>query len=105
MKRGEVRWVTFELPNKRRPVLILTRDSAIGYLHALTVAPITRTIRDIPSEIVLGEDDGLSADCAANLDNIQTVPKARLGALVARLSSPRIAEAEEAIRFALGLGE
>ena len=105
MKRGEVRWYTFEPPSKRRPVLILTRDSAIGYLHALTVAPITSTIRDIPSEIVLGQDDGLLTDCAASLDNTQTVPKARLGALVARLSSTRMAEVEEAIRFALGLGD
>jgi mRNA interferase MazF len=73
-----VRWHTFAAPDKRRPVLILTRDSAIGFLNALTVAPITTTMRGIPSEVFLGRADGLPADCAVNLDHIQTVPKAHL---------------------------
>lgn len=75
MRRGEVRWYTFREPDKRRPVLILTRESAISYLNALTVAPITTTIRHIPSEVYLSPDDGLLTECVANLDNIQTVPK------------------------------
>jgi len=75
MRRGEVRWYTFQAPDKRRPVLILTRDSAIGFLNALSVAPITTTVRDIPSEVFLSPEDGLLTDCAANMDNIQTVPK------------------------------
>jgi mRNA interferase MazF len=73
-----VRWHTFAAPDKRRPVLILTRDSAIGFLNALTVAPITTTMRGIPSEVFLGRADGLPADCAVNLDHILTVPKAHL---------------------------
>lgn len=103
MRRGEVRWYTFKAPDKRRPVLILTRNSAIGFLNALTVAPITTTVRDIPSEVLLTPEDGLLTDCAANLDNIQTVPKAKLGSLIAYLSPERMTEVNQAIGFALGL--
>ena len=103
MRRGEVRWYTFKEPDKRRPVLILTRDSAIGFLNALTIAPISTTIRDIPSEVLLTPDDGLLTACAANVDNIQTVPKHKLGSLIAYLSSERMEEVNQAISFALGL--
>jgi mRNA interferase MazF len=102
MKQGEVRWYPFESPDKRRPVLILTRNSAIGFLHALTVAPITTTIRDIPTEVCLTREDGMPSDCAVNLDNIQTVPKSKLGPLIARLSPERMGEVQRAISFALG---
>lgn len=59
MKRGEVRWYTFKAPDKRRPVLVLTRDTAIGFLNSVTVAPITTTIREIPSELYLNQEDGM----------------------------------------------
>ena len=103
MRRGEVRWYTFSAPDKRRPVLILTRDSAISYLNALTVAPITSPVRDIPSEVLLTREDGLEINCAANMDNLQTVPKDKLGSLVATLSGGRMAEVNQAVAFALGL--
>jgi mRNA interferase MazF len=103
MRRGEVRWYTVKAPDKRRPVLILTRDSAIGFLNALTVAPITTTVRDIPSEGFLTPADGLLSDCAANLDNIQTVPKHRLGSVISYLSPEKMEEVDQAIAFALGL--
>ena len=103
MRRGEVRWYTSKTPDKRRPVLILTRNSGIGFLNALTVAPITTTIRDIPSEVFLAQEDGLLTDCAANMDNIQTVPKHRLGSVITYLSSQRMEELNQAIAFALGL--
>ncbi len=103
MRRGEVRWYTFKAPDKRRPVLILTRDSAIPYLNALTVAPITTTVRDIPSEVFLTPEDGLVTNCAANMDNIQTVPKHKLGPLIAYLSPERMAEVNRAVAFALSL--
>jgi mRNA interferase MazF len=102
VRRGEVRWYRFAPPNKRRPVVILTRDSAIDYLGELTVAPITSTIRDIPSEVFLSRSDGLTGDCAANLDHIQTVGKAKIGALIAMLSPQRIQEMRKALLFALG---
>ena len=103
MERGEVRWVTFARPDKTRPVLILTRNSAIRYLNAVTVAQITTTIRGVPSELALSEDDGLPKPCAANFYNLQTVPKAQLGAWITTLSPERMAEADQAIQFALGI--
>lgn len=105
MKRGEIRWFTFAAPDKRRPVLILTRNSAIPVLNALTVAPLTTTMRAIPTEVFLSRADGVLSDCAVNLDRLQTVPKAQLGALIASLSLDRMVEVQAAIRFALGFGD
>ena len=64
MKRGEVRWYRFPRPDKNRPVVILTRDSAFEFLGEVTVAPITSTIRDIPTEVLLSKEDGMPRDCA-----------------------------------------
>jgi mRNA interferase MazF len=105
VNRGDVCWYTFNAPDKRRPVLILTRDSAIGVLNAVTVAPITSTIRSIPTEVILTETDGLPNTCAANFDNLQTVPKSNIGARIARLTSRKMKEAVAAISFALALDE
>lgn len=104
MKRGEVRWYSFASPDKRRPVLILTRDSILQYLGEVTVAPITTTIRDIPSEVRLSQDDGMQNDCAINCDHIQTVAKGRVGSLVTRLSPAHMRAVARAIAFALKLG-
>ena len=103
MKRGEVRWFDFDYPDKRRPVVILTRNSAIGYLTTVTVAPITTTIRRVPSEVFLSQEDGLLTDCAANLHNLQTVAKTKIGALIAVLSEHRMTQIEAALSFALGM--
>jgi mRNA interferase MazF len=103
MRRGEVRWYTFRAPDKRCPVLVLTRDSALSFLNSVTVAPITTTIRDIPSEVYLTRDDGLLTECAANMDNLQTVPKSRVGSLITSLSTARMADVNRAVAFALGL--
>lgn len=103
MERGEIRWYTFAQPDKSRPVLILTRSSAIRHLNAVTVAPITSTMRGVPSELPLGVEDGLTQPCAANFYNLQTVPKAKLGAWITTLTTYRMAQAEEALRFALEL--
>ena len=103
MERGEIRWYTFAEPDKTRPVLILTRSSAIRYLNAVVVAPITTTIRGVPSELRLSVADGMMSDCAANFYNLQTVPKSRIGAWITTLSSQRLAEAEKALQFALGI--
>lgn len=103
MKRGEVRWYRFKAPDKKRPVLILTRDSILEYLGEVTVAPITSTVRDIPSEVPLSESDGMPKDCAVNCDHIQTVSKARVGSLITTLSAARLKEVVGALRFALGL--
>jgi mRNA interferase MazF len=103
VRRGDVYWYLFKAPDKRRPVLILTRDSAIAVLGSVTVAPITSTIRDIPTEIVLTREDGLPKTCAANFDNLQTVQKASLGDRIAHLSAGRMQAAATAIGFALEL--
>jgi mRNA interferase MazF len=105
MRRGEVRWYTFDSPDKRRPVLVLTRNSAIRFLNTLTIAPITTTVRNIPSEVLLGRDEGMPAACAANLDHIQTIPKSRIGPLITALTPSRMEEVEGAIAFALGFGD
>jgi mRNA interferase MazF len=102
MRRGEVRWYAFGPPNKRRPVLVLTRDSAIGFLSMLTVAPITTTMRSIPSEVFLGPADGMPTECAVNLDNIQTVSKAKVGPLITSLPAEQMLEVQRAVGFALG---
>jgi mRNA interferase MazF len=102
LRRGEVRWYEFPRPDKKRPVVILTRDSVLEYLGEATIAPITRTMRGIPSEVPLGPEDGMPRPCAANLDHVQTVARRRLGALVTTLSTQRMAEIREALRFALG---
>jgi mRNA interferase MazF len=102
MRRGEIRWYTFAPPDKRRPVLVLTRNSAVGLMNSLTVAPITSTMRGIPSEVFVGPAEGLATECAVNLDHLQTVPKANLGALIGALSPDRMIEVQRAVAFALG---
>ncbi len=103
MKRGEVRWYTFTHPDKKRPVLILTRDSILEYLGEITVAPVTSTIRDIPSEVVLTKDDGMPRACAVNCDHIQTVAKGRLGSRITTLSEEKMSDVAKSIGFALNL--
>jgi mRNA interferase MazF len=102
VNHGDVCWYTFKTPDKRRPVLILTRDSAIAVLHSVTVAPITYTIRSIPTEVVLTEADGLPSICVANFDNVQTVPKSNIGDRIAQLPRGKMKEAATAASFALG---
>ena len=101
MRRGEVRWYTFKRPDKKRPVLILTRNSALEFLGEVTVAPITSTIRDIPSEVLLTTADGMSKDCAVNLDHLQTVSKGKIGALITTLSFPKLQQVRSSLIFAL----
>jgi mRNA interferase MazF len=100
--RGDVRLCRFEMPDKKRPVLVLTRDSSIGYLATVTVALITSSVRGVPSEVVLNEEDGLKNPCAVNLYNAITVPQTRLGKRVAQLNSSRMSEVCSALRFSLG---
>jgi len=102
MKRGEVRWYKFSRPDKDRPIVVLTRDSALEFLGEVTVAPITSTIRDIPTEVLLTREDGMPRDCAVNLDHIQTVSKGKIGPLITTLSSEKMSELRSALLFALG---
>jgi mRNA interferase MazF len=105
VNRGDVCWYNLKTPDKKRPVLVLTRDSAIAVLNSVTVAPITSTIRSIPTELLLTREDGLPHTCAANFDNLQTVPKGQIGDRITRLSRRRMQEAAAAVSFALALDE
>ncbi|MGD0731579.1 MAG: type II toxin-antitoxin system PemK/MazF family toxin [Terracidiphilus sp.] len=100
--RGDVRLYNFSPPDKKRPVVILTRSSAVAYLSTVTVAPITSAIRGVPSEVVLNEEDGMRASCAVNVHNVVTVSQHRLGKRVAQLSSLRMNQICAALRFSLG---
>ena len=103
MKRGEVRWYTFKQPDKKRPVVVLSRTSVIEYLGEVTIAPITTMVRDIPSEVHLTKHDNMPKDCAINCDHIQTVSKGKVGALIMTLSATQLKELSQAVRFALEL--
>jgi mRNA interferase MazF len=103
MNRGEIRWYKFKAPNKKRPVLILTRDSVLDYLGEVTIAPITSTIRNIPSEVVLSKIDGIRKDCVINFDHIQTVSKGKVGSFITRLSPEKLNQVKSAIAFSLDL--
>jgi len=75
-RQGEIWWAESE--DMRRPVLVVTRTEAIGVLTAIVVAPVTRTVRSIPTEVRLGSDEGLAVDCVASFDNLQRVRRAAL---------------------------
>jgi mRNA interferase MazF len=102
MRRGEVRWYAFSRPDKKRPVLILTRDSALEFLGEVTMAAVTSTIRDIPSEVLLTNADGMPRDCAVNLDHVQTVSKGKIGSLITTLSTVKMQQVRSSLMFALG---
>ena len=103
MRRGEVRWYKFAHPDKKRPVLVLTRSSILDYLNEVTIAPVTTTIRDIPSEVRLSRAEGMPRDCAVNCDHIQTVAQAKVGGLITTLTADKLTEVSRALHFALEL--
>ena len=103
MHRGEIWWANLPEPRGRRPVLILTRERAIPVRNAVTVAEVTRTIRNIPVEVRLDESDGMPTVCVINLDVINTAPKALLTQCITTLGEGKMAQVEAAIRYALGM--
>lgn len=100
MIQGDVYWIIFKSPDKKRPALILTRTSAISDLNAVTVIPITTTIRNVRSQVLVDGDDGLEKESVINIDNIQTVSKQKVGTYITHLSEERMQEVFEAIKFA-----
>ena len=102
LSRGDVHLCRFAPPDKERPVLVLTRDSALAHLSTVTIAPVSSAIRGVPSEVILDVDDGMKGRCAVNLHNAVTVSKERLGRRVASLSAERMHEVCVALRFSLG---
>ena len=87
-RQGDIWWA--ETENMRRPVLVVTRSEAVGVLTAIVVAPVTRTVRSIPTEIQLGPDEGLAVDCAAAFDNLQRVRRSSLTAKAGELGPRRV---------------
>jgi mRNA interferase MazF len=100
--RGDIRQYRFAPSDKLSPVVVLTRQSAIAYLATVTVAPLTSTIRDVPSELILTEEDGMKAPCAVNLHSLVTVSQHRLGRRLTQLTSTRMSEICSRLQFALG---
>lgn len=103
MQRGEVWWADLPKPVGRRPVLILSRDKAVQVREYVTIAEITRTIRDIPVEVSLNLEDGLPQPCVVNLDVINTIPKQVLVKFVSALNVNKMNKVEAALKFALDL--
>ena len=99
-RRGEVWWGEIEDVG-RRPFLVMTRSPAIPVLNSVLAAPLTRTIRTIPTELLLGPDDGMPSECAASFDNLRVVPKSHLVARLCTLDPVRLVEACRAIRAAV----
>ena len=104
LNRGDVYLCQFAPPDKQRPVVVLTRQSALRHLSTVTVAPITSTIRDVPSEVILDVEDGMKGRCVVHLHNAVTISQARLGKRVGGLSRQRMQEVCAAVRFSLECG-
>lgn len=102
LNRGEIWTYTFKPPDKRRPVLVLTRQQVIPLLDTVMVAPVTSAIRGAPSEVLVGIGEGLRGDSAVNLDHVQTVERSRLHRFVGSLDRRKMAEVCRALAIAVG---
>jgi mRNA interferase MazF len=105
LNRGESWIYAFASPEKRRPVLVLTRQEVIGLLRTVMVAPITSTIHGAPSEVVVGVDEGLKKDSAINLDHVQTVDKHRLKRFIGSVGPDKLAAVCKALAIATGCAD
>ena len=102
LSRGEICMYTFSPPDKRRPVLVLTRQEVIGLLRTVIVAPITSTIHGAPSEVIVGIDEGLKRESAINLDHVQTVDKTRLKRFIGSVGPQKMFAVCRALNIATG---
>lgn len=100
MKRGEVWWAELPPPVGSRPAVILTRDAVLHSIGGIVIVLVTRTVRQLPTEVVLGRRQGLPVRCVANLDNVLTVPRQRLKRLMGACDAAKIAELNQAIKVA-----
>ena len=101
MKQYEIRWADMPPPIGQRPVLLLTRTPAYGYLNKVIVAEVTSTIRGIPQEVQVGGEEGLSYPSVVNFDNVHVVAKKLLGERMGALEQSRAREVEKALGYAL----
>jgi mRNA interferase MazF len=102
VSRGEVWLYEFKRPDKRRPVVVLSRQEVIGLIHTVIVAPVTSTIRGLPSEVPVGVSEGLKHESAANLDSVQAVERARLTTYLGQLSPAKMRQVCKALAIAVG---
>ncbi len=102
ISRGEIWLYRFAAPDKLRPVLVLSRPEALEFLNSVTVAPITSTIRDLPSEVVLGIEHGMKGPCAVNFDHVQTIQQSGLTRFVATLPPELMKRVCQALGIAMG---
>lgn len=104
VNRGEIRLYTFKSPDKRRPVVVLSRQDVIGLLRTVMVAPVTSIVRGAPGEVVVGLEEGLKTRSAVNLDHVQTVEQHLLGRYLGTLGREKMEEVCAALRVATGCG-
>jgi mRNA interferase MazF len=102
LERGEIRFYRFRAPDKQRPVLILTRPAALEYLSSVTIAPITSTMRGVPTEVEIGPDQGMKQPCVVNLHNVVTVAREGLGRRLGQLDGEHMSRVCAALAFAIG---
>ena len=105
VNRGEIWQYRFKSPDKRRPVLVLSRQEVIPLLHTVMVAPVTSTRRGAPSEVHVGSDEGLKHESAVNLDHVQTVDRARLISFVGTLNPTQMRLVCRALAIATGCSD
>lgn len=102
VNRGEIWLYEFKPPDKRRPVVVITRQSVIGLLRTVMVAPVTTTIRGIPSEVIVGEPEGLRRPSVINLDHVQTVERRLLRKQIGHCDPDKMHEVCVALAMAVG---
>ena len=102
---GDIWLYSFRAPDKRRPVVVLTRHEAIELLSTVMVASVTSTIRGAPSEVPVGVEEGLKHPSAVNLDYVQTVEQARLGRFVGTVSEEKMTHVFRALAVATGCAD
>jgi mRNA interferase MazF len=105
VKRGEIRWYTFRTPDKKRPVLILSRTEVVEQLNEIIVAPITRTIRGLATEVILTSEDGMPVPSALNFDHVSLAQRDRLGAVLCVFPGARWSEVRAALLVACGFAD
>ena len=102
VRRGDIWMYAFAKPDKKRPVLVISRDGVIPLLRTVMVAPITSTIYGVPSEVLVGIEHGLKHESAVNLDHIQTIEKSRLTGFIGHLKEDLMDQVCEALAVATG---
>lgn len=103
MERGDVFWANLPGRAGRRPVVIVSRSEAVRVRALVTIAPVTKTVRRIASEVSLGREQGLRMRCVANCDSLRTISKRRLTRRIGSLDSHKLVALDEALRYALGI--